>query len=114
MALRMGARCMNSHLFKHLHRAPTPCTHSIRARRPASTASTTAKLDESTQSTKIKKMKTLKRSSGTAGMESRAKKRRIELPEYHATPSIRTDSGEIVWPAPEDQIEAARNMILEW
>ncbi|KAI1802068.1 DHH phosphoesterase [Daldinia bambusicola] len=34
--------------------------------------------------------------------------------EYHLTPSIKDEeTGEIVWPAPKDQIERARNFILE-
>ncbi|OTB12685.1 hypothetical protein K445DRAFT_76888 [Daldinia sp. EC12] len=34
--------------------------------------------------------------------------------EYHLTPSVRDEeTGEIIWPAPKDQIERARNFILE-
>ncbi|KAI1208422.1 DHH phosphoesterase [Annulohypoxylon truncatum] len=43
----------------------------------------------------------------------RAKKPRPEVPEYHLTPSIRDESGEIVWPAPREQIERARDFIRE-
>ena len=42
------------------------------------------------------------------------KKERVEVPEYHATPSRRNENGEIVWPVPEDKMEAARSFILEW
>lgn len=37
-----------------------------------------------------------------------------KLPEYHETPSKRDKDGEIIWPAPKDQMEAARNFIREW
>lgn len=51
----------------------------------------------------------------TDGVSPKKKaKTRIELPEYHATPSRKNDQGEIVWPAPEDKMEAARSFILEW
>ncbi|KAI1379492.1 DHH phosphoesterase [Hypoxylon crocopeplum] len=43
----------------------------------------------------------------------RAKKPRPEVPEYHLTPSVRDESGEVIWPAPRLQIERARNFILE-
>ncbi|KAK6711585.1 hypothetical protein SNK05_006013 [Fusarium graminearum] len=36
-----------------------------------------------------------------------------KLPEYHETPSKRDKDGEIIWPAPKDQMEAARNFIRE-
>lgn len=55
----------------------------------------------------------MKRTATTAG-DSKAKKRRVELPEYHATPSMRTEDGDVVWPAPQNQIEAAKDFILEW
>ncbi|KAI0011318.1 DHH family protein [Xylariaceae sp. FL0662B] len=44
---------------------------------------------------------------------SRAKKPRQSVPAYHLTPSIRDETGEIIWPAPREQIERARNFILE-
>ncbi|KAI0133019.1 DHH family protein [Xylariales sp. AK1849] len=43
----------------------------------------------------------------------KAKKRRAEVPEYHLAPSLRDDSGEVVWPAPREQIDRARSFILE-
>ncbi|KAI1497246.1 DHH family protein [Biscogniauxia marginata] len=49
-----------------------------------------------------------------AATAPRANKSRHEIPEYHLTPSVRDDdTGEIVWPAPKEQIECARNFILE-
>jgi hypothetical protein len=45
---------------------------------------------------------------------SKAKERRVEIPDYHLTPSTRSEQGEIIWPAPIDQIERARAFILEW
>ncbi|OTA94338.1 hypothetical protein M434DRAFT_394886 [Hypoxylon sp. CO27-5] len=56
----------------------------------------------------------MKRSASSISKASpRAKKPRPSVPEYHLTPSIRDESGEIVWPAPKAQIERARNLILE-
>ncbi|KAI2470977.1 DHH phosphoesterase [Annulohypoxylon bovei var. microspora] len=43
----------------------------------------------------------------------KAKRPLLRVPEYHLTPSIRDESGEIIWPAPRAQIERARNFILE-
>ncbi|KAI0889190.1 DHH phosphoesterase [Annulohypoxylon maeteangense] len=43
----------------------------------------------------------------------RVKRPRVKAPEYHLTPSIRDESGEIIWPAPNNQIECARDFILE-
>ncbi|KAI0831003.1 DHH phosphoesterase [Hypoxylon sp. FL0890] len=43
----------------------------------------------------------------------KAKKPRPEVPDYHLTPSIRDESGDIIWPAPKAQIERARNFILD-
>jgi hypothetical protein len=42
------------------------------------------------------------------------KRARIQIPEYHLTPSLRDVSGQIIWPAPQDQITRARLMISEW
>ncbi len=53
----------------------------------------------------------MKRASTTI---SRIKKPRLQVPEYHLTPSVHDESGEIIWPAPRDQIERARNFILDW
>lgn len=57
----------------------------------------------------------MKRPASTALKAApKAKKSRPQVPEYHSTPSLRDESGEIVWPAPKVQIEGARNFILEW
>ena len=37
-----------------------------------------------------------------------------KLPEYHETPSRRDKDGEIIWPAPNEQMQAAREFIREW
>ncbi|KAJ4422216.1 hypothetical protein N0V82_003186 [Gnomoniopsis sp. IMI 355080] len=54
----------------------------------------------------------MKRSASRSGNSS-SKKRRIQVPEYHTTPSLRTEAGVIIWPAPHRQIEAAKDLILE-
>ena len=57
----------------------------------------------------------MKRAASTTSKETtRAKKLRADVPEYHLTPSLRDESGEIIWPAPSAQIEGARKFILEW
>ncbi|KUI63624.1 hypothetical protein VM1G_10226 [Cytospora mali] len=55
----------------------------------------------------------MKRGSASITGQLKPKKPRIELPEYHMTPSLKTESGSIIWPAPEDQINSARDFILE-
>ena len=65
-------------------------------------------------STKAKAKTTMKRSPASSTGQSKPKRPRVELPEYHATPSVKTESGDIIWPAPEDQLEAARSFILDW
>lgn len=44
----------------------------------------------------------------------RAKLNKTEVPEYHLTPSIKNEDGTIQWPAPQRQIDRAREIILEW
>ncbi|KAF2016350.1 DHH phosphoesterase [Aaosphaeria arxii CBS 175.79] len=44
---------------------------------------------------------------------SKAKRNKVVIPEYHLTPSRRDDSGETVWPAPQGQIDRAREIIME-
>ncbi|CAJ2513998.1 Uu.00g021170.m01.CDS01 [Anthostomella pinea] len=51
--------------------------------------------------------------SSVAKGAPRAKKPRPEVPEYHLTPSLRDESGEAIWPAPKEQIQQAREFILE-
>ncbi|KAF6824578.1 single-stranded-dna-specific exonuclease [Colletotrichum plurivorum] len=57
----------------------------------------------------------MKRSAATAGLTGNktTKKPRPAVPEYHLTPSIRDTDGGIVWPAPQDKIDAARGFIRE-
>lgn len=35
------------------------------------------------------------------------------MPEYHLTPSVKDEDGEIQWPAPKAQITRARDIIRE-
>ncbi|OHE91061.1 DHH family protein [Colletotrichum orchidophilum] len=59
---------------------------------------------------------TMKRTATTANLSHGSKgvkKPRPAVPEYHLTPSVRGDDGEIVWPAPEVKLEAARAFIRE-
>ncbi|KAH7347678.1 DHH family protein [Plectosphaerella cucumerina] len=58
------------------------------------------------------------RSSITAGARAAKKPRAggrpaIQIPEYHATPSRRGENGEIIWPAPAEKMEAARQFIQD-
>jgi len=55
----------------------------------------------------------LKRKAGPTAA-TKSKKPKISVPEYHVTPSRKDESGEIVWPAPENQIEHARETIKKW
>ncbi|OJD36571.1 dhh family protein [Diplodia corticola] len=57
----------------------------------------------------------MKRSASASGSKAapRTKKARPEVPDYHLTPSRKDDAGEIVWPAPKDQIEEAKDFIRE-
>jgi hypothetical protein len=52
----------------------------------------------------------------SAGQTSAAKRprARVEVPEYHLTPSHTDETGQLVWPAPEAQIQKARDIILDW
>jgi hypothetical protein len=56
----------------------------------------------------------MKRKQAPSSDKSPAKKAKSDIPEYHATPSIKEEDGSIQWPAPRDQIENARKIILEW
>lgn len=40
--------------------------------------------------------------------------KRAKKPEYHETPSVCADDGEIVWPAEETMMEGARGLLREW
>ncbi|KAH7324496.1 DHH family protein [Stachybotrys elegans] len=48
-----------------------------------------------------------------ASSTSKAKRAKPSVPDYHLTPSVRDSSGEVIWPAPRQQIQAARDIILE-
>lgn len=56
--------------------------------------------------------KDMKRSASDAISPVKTKKAKAEVPEYHATPSVKDEDGEIIWPAPKAQIEKAREIIL--
>jgi len=51
-----------------------------------------------------------------SGLESakKPKKARPDVPEYHLTPSNKDAAGNDIWPAPQDQIDRAREIIREW
>ncbi|KAI1334443.1 DHH family protein [Xylariaceae sp. FL0016] len=51
--------------------------------------------------------------SSTSKAAPKAKKPRPEVPEYHLAQPTRDESGEVIWPAPKDQIANARSFILE-
>ncbi|KAJ3956061.1 hypothetical protein N0V92_007389 [Colletotrichum tropicale] len=58
----------------------------------------------------------MKRTATAASLTSGAKSTKKPppaVPEYHLTPSVRNEDGTIVWPAPEDRMEAARSFIRE-
>lgn len=56
----------------------------------------------------------MKRKQPPSKVQPAAKKARPEVPEYHLTPSLKDESGEIIWPAPKEQMQRARETILEW
>ncbi|KAI2607463.1 DHH phosphoesterase [Hypoxylon fragiforme] len=58
-------------------------------------------------------MKRSASTSPTSKTSPKAKKPRSEVPEYHLTPSVQDESGNIIWPAPAAQIERARNFLLD-
>ncbi|TDZ54029.1 hypothetical protein CTRI78_v006575 [Colletotrichum trifolii] len=58
----------------------------------------------------------MKRTATAASLASsgaKAKKPKPAVPEYHLTPSVRDGDGEIIWPAPQTKIDAARDFIRE-
>jgi hypothetical protein len=59
-------------------------------------------------------MSPLKRKAEKPISPSKSKKSKVVVPEYHLTPSRQDESGENVWPAREEQIERAREIIKEW
>lgn len=52
-----------------------------------------------------------KRQAETQASPTKTKKPKIQIPDYHLTPSRRDEGGKIVWPAPSTQIERARDII---
>lgn len=56
---------------------------------------------------------TMKRKASTTDKASPAKKKRAEVPEYHLTPTNKDDNGQDIWPAPLDQMQKARDIIVE-
>jgi len=56
----------------------------------------------------------MKRAASSSAGAPKAKKPREEEPAYHATPSVKDEKGEIIWPAPKDDMENARRIIREW
>lgn len=62
------------------------------------------------------KAQEMKRKDPPSKLQSPAKrpKPQVTVPEYHATPSIKEQDGTIQWPAPKQQMERAREIILDW
>ncbi|KAF7193134.1 hypothetical protein HII31_05568 [Pseudocercospora fuligena] len=58
-------------------------------------------------------MSSAKRKPPAGKDNSPAKRARIQVPEYHLTPSVQEEDGSIRWPAPSAQIARAREIILE-
>lgn len=60
----------------------------------------------------------MKRKEPSSVAQASATKRfraRLEVPDYHLTPSVRDEkTGDAIWPAPEAQMKQARDIILEW
>lgn len=56
----------------------------------------------------------MKRASAPTTATSPAKKARIQVPEYHATPPIKEEDGSIQWPAPGAKMKRTREFIREW
>ncbi|KAI2628426.1 DHH family protein [Xylaria nigripes] len=51
--------------------------------------------------------------SSVPKLTTEVKRPRPQVPDYHLTPSLRDESGDIIWPAPRNQIENARDFIRE-
>ncbi len=56
----------------------------------------------------------MKRKDPPAKAQLQSKKARVEVPEYHLTPSVLEEDGSLQWPAPKHQIVRAREIIREW
>jgi hypothetical protein len=59
-------------------------------------------------------MSPMKRKAEKETSPPKTKKPKVVVPEYHLTPSRQNESGENVWPAREEQIDRAREIIKEW
>lgn len=57
---------------------------------------------------------TMKRKKSPVKGNSPAKKAKPDVPDYHLTPTVKEEDGSIQWPAPKEQIEGARRMIIVW
>lgn len=55
----------------------------------------------------------MKRSAPSSKIGPKAKRPKPEVPEYHLTPSVKDEDGNIIWPAPLTQVEGARSFIRE-
>lgn len=43
-----------------------------------------------------------------------SKRRRVEVPEYCSVDCAQDETGAEVWPAPDEEMQMARDMIIEW
>lgn len=59
-------------------------------------------------------MSSTKRKAVSEKPSKPAKRVKVEVPDYHLTPSNKNEDGTIQWPAPQSQIDRAREVILEW
>ncbi|KAM5354973.1 hypothetical protein ACJ41O_001619 [Fusarium nematophilum] len=50
---------------------------------------------------------------GTSPTTKRPRPAAVKPPDYHLTPSVRDDQGNIAWPAPRDKMEEARSFIRD-
>ncbi|EGP88344.1 uncharacterized protein MYCGRDRAFT_109168 [Zymoseptoria tritici IPO323] len=58
-------------------------------------------------------MNSSKRKAPPSQEKQPTKRAKVEVPEYHLTPSIKNEDGSIQWPAPQAQIGRAREIILQ-
>jgi len=56
----------------------------------------------------------MKRKAADSGRSAQSKRPREQLPDYCDVEPRRDDTGAIVWPAPEEAIENAREFLREW
>ncbi|KAK5728886.1 hypothetical protein LTR15_002027 [Elasticomyces elasticus] len=56
----------------------------------------------------------MKRKEAPTKAQPKSKKPRPDVPEYHLAPSVHEEDGSVQWPAPNSQIERAREIIREW